>query len=47
MLKNILGPEGPPEGAQGGAMAPVAPLGYATVDDTDANFTDMSVSYWL
>ena len=28
--KNIPGPEGPPEGAQGGAMAPVAPLGYVT-----------------
>ena len=29
--KNIPGPQGPPEGAQGGAMAPVPPpLGYVT-----------------
>ena len=30
MLKNISGPEGPHEVAQGGAMAPVPPLGYVT-----------------
>ena len=33
--KNIPGPEGPLEGAQGGALAPVAPLGYVT--DTDSH----------
>ena len=49
LVKNIPGPEGPPEGAQGGTMAPVPPLGTTYVTDRNtfeyeyvAVFMDMS-----